>query len=240
MSETGKINDQMLDSFVDGILDEDKTALVLDAMEQSPEIREQVYQLRRAKDLMKLGYANRTPPVRPSARKKSPRATRTTYAIAASVLLLIVSTTTGYISFKSGQQLALNNQQKVKTDNVRVIVHISQSNPEHYAAVFDYIESFLKQHESTNSKVEIVANAGGLELIRSKTSPHKDRIDTILKEHSNVHFIACANSIRSLRKKGVEPSFNRKVRTEKPAFDHIIDRVQDGWSYLKVESLIEI
>ncbi len=52
-----------LGNFVDGQLGAAHNARIIKAMEDDPEIRERVYQLRRTKDLMKLGYGDlRTPP----------------------------------------------------------------------------------------------------------------------------------------------------------------------------------
>jgi anti-sigma factor RsiW len=51
-------DDQALGSFVDGLLDAAHTGKIIKAMEDDPEIRERVYQLRRTKDLMKLGFAD--------------------------------------------------------------------------------------------------------------------------------------------------------------------------------------
>ena len=51
-------DDQALGSFVDGLLDAAHTEMIIKAMEDDPQIRDRVYQLRRAKVLMKLGYAD--------------------------------------------------------------------------------------------------------------------------------------------------------------------------------------
>jgi anti-sigma factor RsiW len=52
------LDDQALGSFVDGLLDAAHTGKIIKAMEDDLEIRERVYQLRRTKDLMKLGFAD--------------------------------------------------------------------------------------------------------------------------------------------------------------------------------------
>lgn len=56
------LDDQALGSFVDGLLDAAHSEKIIRAMEDDPEIRERVYQLRRAKDLMKLGFGNASTP----------------------------------------------------------------------------------------------------------------------------------------------------------------------------------
>ncbi|HQU14633.1 MAG: hypothetical protein ACYC18_12280 [Gammaproteobacteria bacterium] len=62
----------------------------------------------------------------------------------------------------------------------------------------------------------------------------------MIHAHNNLHFIACANSIRALQAQGVESLFIDEVDTREPVMDQIIRLVQDGWRYVKVESLPRI
>ncbi len=62
MKNFDKPDGQMLGAFVDGHLDLEHSDAVIKAMHDDPDIREQVYQLRRAKDLMKLGFADAQAP----------------------------------------------------------------------------------------------------------------------------------------------------------------------------------
>jgi anti-sigma factor RsiW len=55
-------DDQVLGSFVDGLLDAASSEKIIKAMEDDPAIRESIYQLRRAKDLMRLGFGDASPP----------------------------------------------------------------------------------------------------------------------------------------------------------------------------------
>lgn len=59
-----KIDSLILGSFVDGELDSEHYATVIKAMHKNAEIRERVYELRRAKDLMKLGFGTASAPTR--------------------------------------------------------------------------------------------------------------------------------------------------------------------------------
>jgi len=61
-----------------------------------------------------------------------------------------------------------------------------------------------------------------------------------MRERNNVHFIACAYGIRLLHERGVEPNIIEGISTDKTAMDHIIDRLQSGWTYIKVDSLPKI
>ena len=56
------IDENMLGAFVDGQLDPAGCETVVEAMAQDPALRQQVERLRRAKDLMRIGFASATPP----------------------------------------------------------------------------------------------------------------------------------------------------------------------------------
>ena len=75
---------------------------------------------------------------------------------------------------------------------------------------------------------------------RMDTVPFAEQVSAILRDYENVNFYACANAIRALREKGIEPVLIDNVDTGLPAFDRIISRLQDGWNYKKVNSLLEI
>jgi anti-sigma factor RsiW len=66
----GIFDDQVLGSFVDGLLDAASSEKIIKAMEDDPEIRECIYQLRRAKDLMRLGFGEVSAPSGHTARAK--------------------------------------------------------------------------------------------------------------------------------------------------------------------------
>ncbi len=56
MAQSDYIDDLMLAAFVDGQLDPGNCESVLATVENDSDTRERLYQLRRAKDLMKIGF----------------------------------------------------------------------------------------------------------------------------------------------------------------------------------------
>lgn len=240
MEQLDNIDGQMLSAFVDGLLDHEHTALVIKAMEADPEIREQVYQFRRVKDLMKLGFGNATTP---SGEDQKP-VTRKKYipAIAASITFLAVSLLFGAAGYYYGGQSSAHTETVIASaaqeQTSKIILHISQSDPKQFAAALAYTDKFLAEHDSTH-QIDVVAHAKGLDIMRDDVSPLKEQIVDMMEKHDNVHFIACANAIRMFRqKKGVDPVIIQGVGTDSTAFDHIVNRLQSGgWKYIKVESI---
>ena len=56
MQQPDHIDDILLGAFIDGQLDAANAEVVLAALQEDPDTRERLYQLRRAKDLMKVGF----------------------------------------------------------------------------------------------------------------------------------------------------------------------------------------
>jgi intracellular sulfur oxidation DsrE/DsrF family protein len=242
MEKSDNIGDQMLGAFVDGLLDAEHSALVIEKMEDDPETRNQVYQLRRAKDLMKLGFADvRAPSNTP---QKFRRSIWKQYSsrIAASVAAVAVSFSAGalgyhYYAEQGNAVSAVASATQQHAD--RVILHISEPDPEQFANVLAYMDKFLDKHAAESSRIEVVANAGGINFMRGPISPFKSQIIAMMDKHDNVQFIACASGLRVLRNQGIEPIIIKGVGTDTTAIDHIVKRLQSGWSYIKVDSLSE-
>ena len=166
-------------------------------------------------------------------------------AIPASLLVMALGFGSGILGYYGAKELssetslaALTPAQKTYTDHV--VLHLSESDPKQFSAALRYIEKFLDENQTTGSQIEVIANSGGLDLMRSDRSPFKARVVAMMREHDNVHFIACANGIRNLRKQGDNPRIIQDIDTDKTAIDHIIGRLQAGWRYVKVDNIPEI
>ena len=243
MQDTDDIDNLTLASFVDCQLDAAHKEWVIRAMENDPDVRERVYRLRRAKDLMKLGFGDARTPTQTLPRLKAGRWRLGSLGLAATILVLITSFVAGYLGYHSGKLVgesvhAVAPVAHRQTD--RVLLHVSESDPKQFAAVLAYTQKFLEKHRKNGGRVAVVANAGGLDLMRAGVSPFEKQIIAMMRDYDNVHFIACASSIRELRRKGVEPIIIEKIDSTLPAMDQIISHVQQGWSYIKVDTLINI
>lgn len=89
-------------------------------------------------------------------------------------------------------------------------------------------------------RIEVIASAGGLDLLRVGVSPFEQQVRHIMAKHGNVHFIACANAVRNLREQGVSVNIITDIDTSHTAVERIVERLQDGWNYVKIEDLTEL
>ena len=244
MKEFEFLDDQILSAFVDGQLDDTTSASVIMAMEIDSDVRSRVYQLRRAKDLVKIGFKNARAP---SSEKQyaTPRNwKKPSLGIAASFAIIVASFIAGSFGYYYSQQTDSRQNITVASiaqeENSRIILHISEADPMQFSAALDYTDQFLKEHGSQNGQIAVIAHASGIDLMRAGESPFEERVKMMMRDHGNVYFIACAQAIRTLQMQGVDPHMLENTIIEKPAMDQIIERVQSGWRYVKVKSLMEI
>lgn len=234
MQPNDEIDELTLNAYVDGQLDPELERLVLNAMDNDPQIRDQVHALRRAKDWMRSGFADAEPPQR-RLPGNGGWGKRLYAGIAAGFMLVAVGIGGGIVGYNlSGD---MQQASAIQTDPNRVVLHLDESEPEKFAALLDYTEYLLSQENASGVEVEVIANAGGIDLMRVGVTPYEDRLRRLSAQYDNLHFIACANAIRNLRKSGQDAVLIDRVHTGRTAVDHIVDRLRSGWTYKKVTDL---
>jgi intracellular sulfur oxidation DsrE/DsrF family protein len=245
MQKLNDIDDQVLEAFVDGQLDPVQCEMVIKALEDDADVRERVYQLRRAKDLMKIGFGSAKAPERKLSvdrAKSAPR--RLPFAVAASLVAALVGLGSGALGYYASQTMAAAHSDAeaalARVAEERVILHVNQSDPALFAKTLSYIDTLLERQKTHNSQIEVIANASGLDLVRKGVSPFEDEVVAMMRAHDNVQFIACANAIQALRSQGVEPVIIDHVPTQQTSIERIVERLQDGWTYVRVDKLPEV
>lgn len=59
------------------------------------------------------------------------------------------------------------------------------------------------------------------------------RIRNLLSDHPGLKVYACGNTIARLQRRGEQVELLEGTRRASSAVDHIVDRLQDGWRYIK-------
>lgn len=234
MQSRMEMDELTLNAYVDGQLDAEQERQVLAVMEQDAAVRDQVCRLRRAKDWMRTGFADAVPPTPPVTRKVH-RPFSLGYGVAASLMALALATGGALVGYVCAERQAPVLAQQEDADHI--LLHLDESGSGKFAAVLDYAGKFLAEHATRGVEVEVVANAGGIDLMRADKSPFAQRVSALQRQYSNLHFIACANAIRNLRNEGVHVTLLDGVDGGESAVDHIVDRLQHGWRYVKVSDL---
>jgi intracellular sulfur oxidation DsrE/DsrF family protein len=239
MNDIDDFDDQILGAFIDGELNAGNRAAIIRAMDSDAGLRNRIYRLRRARDLVQLGFGDAVPVSGPLPRRQAYRRVFPARLVAP-LAVLAIGVGAGMLGQRHLDSLAgagvtgMATAERHRTD--RILVHISRSDPALFRRALDYTERFIEAH--AGSRVEVVAHAGGLDLLRDDVSPAKERVITLMQRHHNIHFLAGADSIGMLREQGIDPDIITGVNTNDEAFDHIIRRLQDGgWKYIEAETL---
>jgi len=238
MHDSDDWDDLTLTAYIDGELDAAAQAAVLSEMEHDTDLRDRVCRLRRTKDWVRAGFGSAMPPSKRQLSTRGAPWLRLRSGLAAAVLALAFGLGGGLLGYACAEYG--DGHLARQTDPNKIVLHIDDANPAHFKHLLDYTEAFLRKHRKDGAQVEVVANAGGLNLLRADVSPYARRVQRLSETYSNVRFIACMNAIRNLRKAGVNPVLIDTVQSGETAIDHIVKRLRQGWTYQKIADLNDI
>ncbi|MCA1805570.1 MAG: hypothetical protein LC646_09610 [Xanthomonadaceae bacterium] len=233
-------SDDLLHAYIDGEVDALTGQQIQDAMKQDAALRNRVHALSNTKEMMRLAFSSAKPP-RASKPLTAPNRVRPMYGLVASLLVLTLCFGVGVLGYRTAPLLEqVLASQPAPSAPARLVVHVGESDPERFAATLAYTERYLREQAGSGAMVEVVANAGGLDLLLQGGSPHEARILEMMDRYENLHFVACMNTLRKLQRQGATPALIRDVQADRTAVDHIVERVLQGWTYVKVDQLPEV
>lgn len=233
MNETYEPDDATLHAYVDDQLDAEARRAVMAAMNRDEAVRERVCRLRSCKDWVKSGFDDAQPPgERPLPARLD--WCRLGSGIAAAFALVAVGLMGGVAGYYYGERDAVAVAPEF--DPNHVVLHIDENDPARFKAALDYAENFLARDDGAGA-MEVLVNAGGLDLVRSGVSPFEDRVRALSERYRNLQFVACANSIRKLRSEGIEPKLIAATDHAETAVEHVARRIKEGWTYRRVDTL---
>lgn len=227
-----------LHAFVDGQLHGADRERLLEAMETDLQLRERVCALRRTKEWVNLAFEDASAPDRERRHRMARGWSRQGWCgLAASLLLLAAGFLLGWFvqdAQRAHEPLGSVVLRDIEAGNYKVVLHIDRSDNARFEEVLDGAEYLLKAYRDNGVEVDVLANAGGIDMLRVDVSPYAQRIAHLMGEYDNLRFIACANTLQRLQEKGVKPILIGQSRTDTTAVEHIIKRLQLGWAYIRV------
>jgi intracellular sulfur oxidation DsrE/DsrF family protein len=237
------ISDEFLNAFVDDQLDGDEKSHTFDAIEQDDALKERVCELRGLKERMRHAYEH--PPVRGRAAVKGRRLRASHLQALAACLLLCIGGASGWFAHTwtgmGGDREMTRMLQSVQRNDVgvepqKIIVHVGSSNPVRLKTALDETENLLDSYRRSNRQlqVEIVANGGGVDLLRADVSPYAKRIGLMQEKYPNLGFLACGQTIQKLQDKGVDVKLLPHTAVASSAVDQITLRLKQDWVYIRV------
>lgn len=239
MSKPDLVSEEQLNALLDNELDAEERARILSAIAQDPLLQARHNELLRLKNMLTTAYHDVPQPRPDKADTEYPP--RRYLMGAASAALLVVGMLLGwfinaYVSDSSS--LIFKNIEQIDTvrlEGEKILLHISTNDSNRVRAALQLAESLLKNSRAnhTHLKLEIVANAEGLNILRAG-SPYAQEIATMSKEYKNVEFLACGIAKQNARlKEGVDIKLIPQAKDIPAALDQILIRLQQGWTYLR-------
>lgn len=243
MKQDQTISDEFLNAFVDDQLDAAEKSRVFELLEQDEALKARVCELRGLKARVQHAYLNPPPPPRASSRAWWSGAPLR-QALAAGLLLAIGSVSGWFAHSWSGhgsdretmRLLQAVQRNDIWTDPRKLMIHVGNANPVRLNTALDEAENLLASSRRTNRemRVEIIANGGGLDLLRADGSPYAQRIVSMREKYPLLELTACGQTLRNLRAKGMEVRLLPNTGVAPSALDEITLRLKQGWGYIKV------
>jgi intracellular sulfur oxidation DsrE/DsrF family protein len=242
------ISDEQLHAFVDGQLATEEQEQIFAALKQDEDLSRKVCEIRRLQDMVRHAYAEpQAAPSLPAPRRRW----RLSDAVAASVLLA-VGAAAGWFANGARNTVALPEQVAYERQDLdafqtvqllsaqgmqqNVVLHITTSDPAKLGYALDEVDTLLSSYRARGIpiKLEVVANGEGMALLRSDVSPYPQRTQELIRKYDNLAVLACANTLRWLQEQGVDTRLLPEVGTTKSGLERVVDRLQEGWLYVKV------
>lgn len=249
MSADRNISDEHLNAFVDGQLAADEKSRILGAINGDESLSRRACEIRRLQDLVRHAYDN--PPEAPH-RQRLNAGGRGWLQTAAAVLLLAAGGALGWFSHAQQHQppslraMYLDEEKAFQTAELdktpvrgerKILLHLSSAEPDKLEQALDTAEQLLASYRELHQPVEIevVANAGGLDLLRADVSPFADRVRELQRQYDNLTFLACQTAMNRLRREQhVSPDLLPEALITPNALEEILNRLQQGWMYVSV------
>jgi len=136
----------------------------------------------------------------------------------------------------ANNQLFGINVKPVTQHDDKILLHIASADLKKIDFLLTKTERLLtdSRHSQHPINIEVIANSKGVDFLRTSTSPYAQRIKELQQKYSNLQFIACKNTLRRLQEKDQSVQILEGVKADKPALDTIINRMDKGWTYIKI------
>lgn len=119
----------------------------------------------------------------------------------------------------------------------KVAIQVNENRPEVMTLALNNVQNIIAYYKGKNETVDVqvVTFGPGLHMLRSDSSPVKQRIATMVLENSNLSFAACANTRANQSKAegGVEVPLISEARIVPSGVTTLIELQENGYVYLR-------
>jgi intracellular sulfur oxidation DsrE/DsrF family protein len=122
------------------------------------------------------------------------------------------------------------------TKTHRVVIQVTQNDPAVMNTALNNAENLVNYYKDKGEKIviEFVAYGPGLSMMRSDTSPVKERLTAMAANMKNVTFTGCGNTLANQSKQEKkEISLVPEVQIVPTGIAHIVELEEQGWTYVR-------
>lgn len=122
----------------------------------------------------------------------------------------------------------------VKTHHV--VIQVTQNDPAVMNMALNNAENLVKFYQDKGEKIEIefVAYGAGLNMMRSDTSPVKERLASIASKMKNITFSGCGNTLANQSKQeSKEITLVPEAHIVPTGIARIVELEEEGWTYVR-------
>jgi hypothetical protein len=134
---------------------------------------------------------------------------------------------------QSRPQSAMTQWQKTKIH--RVVVQVTQNDPAVMNLALNNVENLVNYFHAKGEKieVEVVAYGAGLAMMRSDTSPVKDRL-AALSGNKDITFSGCGNTLaKQSRIEKKQISLVPEAHIVSAGIARVVELQEEGWTYVR-------
>lgn len=228
-----------LSALVDNQLPDDEKEQLLKQLSNSPDLQEKLRALQELKLLTKHAYAD-IEPAQDASSTQSTRWLRVAGIAATFMLSALILLVNGQDSLGRGADaermtiVELEQHLNQQSGIHRVVLHLDQPDPRVFAKTIDTAHRLLDDYRSKGIEVEIIANSGGIDLMRADISPYVHEVESLNDGYSNIKFVVCNNAINRAMEKGETIELIKNTRIAPSAVGHVVHRLKEGWTYVKI------
>jgi len=165
----------------------------------------------------------------------------TTLLVASLAAMPVLSSPAGAQSSSSSRPQASTPSSSVSRPQAsarqhRVVIQVSENDPRIMNLALNNAENLKSFYEQTGEavQIEIVAYGPGLNMVRSDTSPVKDRLAAILGRPQAITVSGCGNTLNNQSKnEGKELTLLPEAQLVPTGIGRIVQLQEQGWTYVR-------
>jgi intracellular sulfur oxidation DsrE/DsrF family protein len=118
----------------------------------------------------------------------------------------------------------------------RVVIQVTQNDPAIMNMALNNAENLTKFYKDKGEpiQIEFVAYGAGLNMVRSDTSPVKDRLTAMAGGTKNVTFTGCGNTlVNQSKQENKNISLIPEARIVPAGIARVVELEEQGWTYVR-------